>query len=175
MLTLSVHLYSHSLTYHFHSLIFAGIYENAASLVGMRLQSEDSDDDPYQFMYSGLDHFDQWPSSATPNPGGQQQARRMSYNDGSRPDLEDSADDLEPYVRMDTSHGQDEVDLRLMARRANLKVKAKKRDTNTFSVISEGVYEDYIFNEDFIGDVKEKDLSLDNGSLRETGQEAPSK
>lgn len=132
---------------------------------GTRLRSDDSDEDPYQFMYVSPDTFTRGKSVSIPNvaPKNSDHGRRMTYDDNSRPDLEDSADDLDPYVRMDTFLKKG-VDLRQTARKANLMVKRKK-DNRMRSIIREVSEEDYVFREDFL---TEKNLDI-NDALKNTG------
>lgn len=78
------------------------------------------------------------------------QPRRLTYNDTSRPEIEDSADDFEPYVRMDTLMSTQEANLRKTASKANRKAMAiKQQRRNELSGVPEEG--DFMSREDFLG------------------------
>ena len=124
-----------------------------------RLQSDDSDEDAYQFMYSSPNLFHQGKSTSFSNVEAKNSVpgRRQTYNDYSIPELEDSADDLEPYVRMDTFLPNKGVDLRASAKKANLRVKAKKKVNRMKSIIREVSEDEYVYQEEFLGNFKKVD------------------
>jgi hypothetical protein len=123
-------------------------------------ENEEDDDFEYAYAYQDLSLV-RAQTYTLPNLKMSKTApptRRLTYDDRSRPDIEDSAEDYDPYVRMDSLFGTQSRDLRVTANKAKKKAKIKKRD---LSVVSE---EDFVPREDFLGGAVgrlEKELELD--------------
>ena len=109
---------------------------------------EDDDDDIYTYAYQDLSSI-RAQSYTLPNPKSKTAppTRRLTYNDYSRPDLEDSAEGYEPYVRMDTLFGSESQDLRVTADRAKKRARVTKQ-RRELSVLCE---EDFVSRDDFLG------------------------
>lgn len=73
-------------------------------------------------------------------------ARRLTYDDVSRPDIEDSDEGFDPYVRMNSFQGPD---LRVTASRANKRAKAIRQRRELSGVPEEG--QDLMSREEFLG------------------------
>lgn len=109
---------------------------------------EEREDDVYAYAYQDP-QFARAQSYTLPNLKNKPSVppRRLTYDDCSRPDIEDSAEDYDPYVRMDTLFGSQAPNLRNTANRAKKKAKAIKQKRE-LSVVSE---EDFVSREDFLG------------------------
>ncbi len=132
--------------------------------------SEEDDDDPYQYYseYLHQDHFTRAQTYTLPilgssNKSPSLQERRFSNYEGtSRPEIEDSADDCDPYVRMDTFFGSNPPasnNLRLTANRAKKKAEAKRlhRLQSGLSELPEEILES---REDYLAERTERELDL---------------
>lgn len=101
------------------------------------------------------------------SPSTSLQTRRLTYDDHSRPDIEDSAEDLDPYVMMDSLQAQN---LRLTASRANKRAKARMLQGQPLSEVPE---EDFMSREEFLGNRVEEALKLDKPEKRPKPKVAP--
>lgn len=121
---------------------------------------DEEEDGIYTYAYQDLD-FIRAHTYTHPNIKSKPSVptRRLTYDDSSRPDIEDSADDYDPYVRMDSSFGSQAQDLKVTASRAKQKAKATKKQRRELSVVCE---EDLLSREDFFGGTErlEKELEL---------------
>lgn len=119
--------------------------------VGIAEVDEESDDDFDAYVYAYQDHIRA--QSYTLPPSGSKPfvfPRRMTCDDSSRPDIEDSAEGYDPYVRMDSFYNKQDSDLRLTANKANQKAK-QIRQRRMKPQLSEVLEEDYMSREDFLG------------------------
>ena len=112
--------------------------------------NDDSDDDDYEYTYPYQD-FPRAQSYTLPCLGSKphSQNRRMTYDDYSRPDIEDSAEGYEPYVRMNTSFEVQGTNLRHTATKANKKAKAI-RQSRLKAELSDVPEEDFVSRDEFL-------------------------
>ena len=107
--------------------------------------------DDYEYPYQQIPNL-RAQSYTLPNFGTKQSPhpRRLTYDETSRPEIEDSAEGFDPYVRMDTLMNTPEANLRMSASKANKKAMAiKQQRRNELCGVPEE--DDFESREDFLG------------------------
>ena len=133
--------------------------EKEGELEREEAEEEEEEEGEYTYPYQHL----RAQSYTLPNIGSKptQPFRRLTYDDCSRPELEDSAEGYDPYVRMDTlmmgGASGESADLRSKAQRATRRSRAFRErqqqqwHQQALGVLSEAYDEDFVSRDEFLG------------------------